>query len=402
MLNIIIARKLGVEGSGYYYLTLSVVTAAVVIGRFGMDLAAMRHVSYALASENTNTVPAIFRRSFVFILSVSSLLAAITYFFAQEIALHFFQKAELTEFIRLGVWAIPAMSLVFLFGELLRSVNEIRQSQLVNFALNPFVAIMLLISLGVFMDVSLELTIVSYIAGAYVSLLFGFYFWRQKQQRFAQDVADTTSAPFTSDLVQAALPMFMVTFIGFLSNWGSITLLGVFGDKQEVGLFSVALRTAFVATFFMKAFGIAVAPKYAKLYRKNDMAGLEKVTKKTTRLMLIITAPVLLIMIFFSEFIMGLYGAEFAQGGTCLAILAVGHLVNVGVGNVGFLLMMTGHEKTIRNNNFVGVGIIVLLSITLIPFFGAVGAASGYVSGVIIQNILACISVKRRLGFLTF
>ena len=47
---------------------------------------------------------------------------------------------------------------------------------------------------------------------------------------------------------------------------------------------------------------------------------------------------------------MSLFGPEFRAGGPVLTILAAGQYVNVLTGSVGYLLMMTGNERLVRNN----------------------------------------------------
>ncbi|MDG1707185.1 MAG: polysaccharide biosynthesis C-terminal domain-containing protein [Emcibacteraceae bacterium] len=71
----------------------------------------------------------------------------------------------------------------------------------------------------------------------------------------------------------------------------------------------------------------------------------------------------------------------------------------MAAGNVGYLLLMTGHEKIIRNNNFLGASLLLVLSIVLIPEYGIIGAASAYSLAVITQNIVAFFLVKKHLGF---
>lgn len=62
--------------------------------------------------------------------------------------------------------------------------------------------------------------------------------------------------------------------------------------------------------------------------------------------MIALAVPVLAFMVFFPEFLMGLFGEEYKVAAPLLQILAIGQFINVITGSVGYLLNMTGHEKT--------------------------------------------------------
>jgi O-antigen/teichoic acid export membrane protein len=44
--------------------------------------------------------------------------------------------------------------------------------------------------------------------------------------------------------------------------------------------------------------------------------------------------------------LLGLYGEAFRSGASVLVVLAIGQIVNGATGPVGYLLNMTGHERT--------------------------------------------------------
>ena len=98
---------------------------------------------------------------------------------------------------------------------------------------------------------------------------------------------------------------------------------------------------------------------------------------------------------------MGLFGAEFAAGGYLLRILAIGQFINVLSGSVGYLLMMSGHERDLRNITLVVGPLSLLLAIVLTNYFGVVGAALATAIGIGSQNLAAVWMVNRRLGFNT-
>ncbi len=81
-----------------------------------------------------------------------------------------------------------------------------------------------------------------------------------------------------------------------------------------------------------------------------------------------------------------------------LVILALGHFIYVATGPVGYLLLMTGHEKVERNNVFLSAGISILLGLLLIPPYGIVGAAVATVIALVFKNLNSVRLVRKYLS----
>jgi O-antigen/teichoic acid export membrane protein len=97
---------------------------------------------------------------------------------------------------------------------------------------------------------------------------------------------------------------------------------------------------------------------------------------------------------------MGLYGPGFERGATVLVILCAGQFFNAATGAVAYLLMMTGHERLVRNNLAFWALVNIGLGLFLIPKFGMAGAAAVTAFVVGGQNLTAVALVRRKLGIL--
>ena len=112
----------------------------------------------------------------------------------------------------------------------------------------------------------------------------------------------------------------------------------------------------------------------------------------------ILACPLFFIFVFFPDSAMSLFGEQFSKGGVVLAILAVGEFINVLTGSAGILLMMSGHEKAVRNNTFIAIILLAVLCLVLIPTIGLVGAAISVASAIIMKNLIALFLVWKYLG----
>ena len=120
--------------------------------------------------------------------------------------------------------------------------------------------------------------------------------------------------------------------------------------------------------------------------------------RSSAMLITILSLPIFLPLILFSEIIMSLFGAEFERGGKVLLILAIGQLTNTFCGSVGFLLNMSGNERANSNVTLISLLVLIVFMVLLIPSFGIIGAALASSASVITFNLLAFYEAERKIG----
>jgi O-antigen/teichoic acid export membrane protein len=91
--------------------------------------------------------------------------------------------------------------------------------------------------------------------------------------------------------------------------------------------------------------------------------------------MLGLTIPLAMVMIAFARPIMRIFGHEFEAGWSILVVGTCGQLVNCAVGSVGYLLLMSGNQRRLIRVQAVMAVVMVILSVQLVPLWGALGAA---------------------------
>jgi O-antigen/teichoic acid export membrane protein len=180
-------------------------------------------------------------------------------------------------------------------------------------------------------------------------------------------------------------------------TWSATIILGTHGQASEIGIFQIANRTAMLIAFFLISINTIAAPKFASLYVKGEMQALSKTARQSSALMVIAVAPLLAIMIIFPESILRLFGPDFGVGAPLLRLLSIGQFINVATGSVGYLLMMTGHERILRLNITIATVINLWLCLWLIPKMGPVGAAIATAAPIAILNILSAYFVYAKL-----
>ncbi|MEJ7816838.1 MAG: oligosaccharide flippase family protein [Rubrobacter sp.] len=390
--NIVLARLLGIEGVGVYFLAFTVTTLAAVAGRAGMDNALLRFVATSAAQANWAEVSGLYRRAIWISTGASAAITALVFIAAPVISEDLFSDPDLIDPLRLMSLGIVPFSLLTLHGELLKGLKRIRDAMLVQaFCLQLF-AIPLLLLLGV--QFGLLGATAAYVTTLFLVLILSVVLWR----RATPQIRGLRGHFDTRLLVASSLPLFWATSGDLAMNWTDTLMLGILSDSEAVGIYGVAMRTALPIGFIVIAVTSAIAPRFAVLYAHGEVRALESLARKATGMMILLVSPVLLLLVAFPEWVLGFFGAGFRSGAPVLAILAAGQFTNVAFSLADTALMMSGYVKVVRNNVLLGALLNVLLNVLLIPAYGPVGAAVATATATAVRRLAAVYLMRKYLS----
>ena len=396
LFNLIVARNLGPGPAGVYYLALSIVTIVGSVSVLGIDQILLKNVANFKAQGDIRGVHGFYIKGLRTVLISATTFSLILFALSDIISNKLFDTPELATPLKILSFAIIPFALTIFFSELLRSYKKVWQSVLVVTTLTPIFGIILLVIYKQFEN--LNPTVVSIAQGIGISLAAfgGYIFWSRSMEKAKNPVS--VSSTF---LVKAGLPVMLIVLSQLLMGWMDTFMLGIFSDTESVGVYGTALRVSKLLSFMMYAINIIVAPKIANLYKEGKKAELETLVRHSTTTVTLISLPVVVVMILFAPLILGLFGQGFVAGKEALIILTVGQAINAVTGPVGVLLLMSGHEKQLRNLT-VGVMIFtVSLYGLLIPAYGIVGAAIATTIGMTAEMIGSVYVAKTRIGILS-
>lgn len=390
-MTVVIGRMLGAQGTGVFFLALSVVTIASVLGKVGMDNALLRFTAAHSSQEEWGHVKGVARMGLRFASIALGISAAVVFITAQLIAEHVFDEPALSQTLRIMAIAILPLGLFQLLAQLLRGLKRIFHSVLVQSIWLPAIT-----TVGLFLFVpafGVNGAALAYLVGTVATLIIGAGLWGKGISRKSGKAAFSRS-----ELLASSKPLFAVAATHLALIWASTLILGIYHPSDQVGIFSAANRTAKLLVFVFLAINFIASPKFATLYREGDLEAIGRVARSSATLLALAALPGLLIFVAFPTKVLAVYGPEFIAGGYALIIISIGHYVNVATGLVGSLLMMTGHERLMRNVMIITATIAIILNFALIPEFGVTGAAIATAVALIFQNLSAAILVRKRLG----
>jgi O-antigen/teichoic acid export membrane protein len=136
------------------------------------------------------------------------------------------------------------------------------------------------------------------------------------------------------ELLGFSSSVFVANLGGFVNRRADTLLMGLFFGPLAVGLYRIADRIVdLVLEFTMRPIGVVALPHFSRL--QSDPEGLRDSVEKCLRLTLLATVPALAVVAATSDFILGLFGEEWADAATVLPLLCV-------VGIVKGLVFFTG------------------------------------------------------------
>jgi len=390
--SVLLARLVGAEGAGVYFLALAVTTFATIIGLMGLNIAALRFAAASASVGDWGAVKGVYRKGVM--LGTASSVAAVLVMFAVAplLAERLLSKPELTGALRWMSLAVLPMVLLILHADMLRGLKRVRDSQLIQGVSVPALSLVGLCVLGHRWGVSGAIW--AYTVAAWVTALAGYCMWRVATPHLRDAAGDFE----TRLLLHSSVPLFWVALTNQLMNRTAIFILGIWRSSADVGIFGAAARTAMLTGYILSALNFVAAPKFAALYKQGDLESLGSTARSSARLMALLAGPILLLYILVPGKVMGLFGPQFTAGAAALVVLALGQFVNALTGPVSYLLMMSGNERTVRNIVAISAAANVLLNIYLVPRYGILGAAIATAVSLAAQNVATAYIAQRILG----
>jgi O-antigen/teichoic acid export membrane protein len=297
--------------------------------------------------------------------------------------------------IRISLTAVVPLALGVLTSSALLGLSRVRDSLLVLSILPYGITLVGVYLLAPRWAVSGAL--LAYSLAVAIALLFGVVAWHRVLTKLPSSPRHEDLEPIVPRLLVAGMPLLLGTLLQLVINSSGTVMLGMWAERTDVSQFSVAWRTATLISFVLIAVNTIARPKFAALYAQGNLPVLATTARNANLIMTLCAIPVAAPFLIAPTPMMSLFGEGFTGGAAVLQILAVGQFVNVAMGSVGILLIMSANEREYRNVQIVSALVALILNIILIPDYGAVGAAVSSASAIVVQNLLFAYFVWRRL-----
>lgn len=200
-------------------------------------------------------------------------------------------------------------------------------------------------------------------------------------------------------LLAFSLPLLLadVTFVLITSS--DAIILGHFRGTTEVGAFKAVQPAARLNEIVFMAFLTLFTPLATRLYARRETRELSALYWRTASWIAVISFPIFALTFSLAKpFTLLMFGSRYETSAAYLSILAVGSYVQAALGPNGTAVMVHGRISYIAGVSVVAMAFNLGLNFTLIPRYGALGAALGTSITQVVHNCLKQFALWRSTG----
>ncbi|TKK67403.1 hypothetical protein FC093_13965 [Ilyomonas limi] len=393
ILNLVIARQFGSFNSGYFFLCLTITTVLSTILRFGSDNLLIRYAGIYNSNKTLHQLTFLVKKFGKILIIFSVGLTVLLLTFNSFIATYFFKKEELGPILFWMLLSVPFLTVAFFLSYVLQGLRKVTLSVSIQ---GIFVQVGLSILILILKPVSAVELAKLYLAACIANMIVALFACRNYLPALKDNEGQLPPNIWNASYT---LWIFSILLLGI--QWGGQFIGGIYIKPDEFAQFAIAQRTSALISFILVAVNMISAPRFASLYNQKKYEELKKYAINSTRLMVLFATPLVIFILLFPTFILQVFGKDFINAAPMLRILCLGQYVNVLTGSVGYLLMMSGHEKDLKNITAIFGSLALLLNYILIKNYGALGGSIAIALSIALQNIVMAGMVKKRLGFNT-
>ena len=253
ILTFLLAKNLGAEQAGHFFLAFTIITVLSAIGRFGLDQTVLRQTAIGMVENSTTIICSVLKKSLIIAGLLSTLLWFYVFSFSDYIAVELFNKLGLASPLKSISFGLVGLSLLTLVAMSFQGLNRILNSVfVVGLAVNTLFILFLLL-----FDFSTAAAAASLYSILTVVVFFGaLFFWiivaPVKKYKNKGIVSWTI-------IFNSCLPLSVVMIMSQLIQWSGQLIAGAWVDPMEFSQLVVAQRIAMLASFVLIAVNLVVA-----------------------------------------------------------------------------------------------------------------------------------------------
>lgn len=370
LLTVSLARSLNTEQFGLYAYAVSILTTLSVFSTLGFRELLVREIAVYLKQRSWGLVNGIIDFSGKVALISSSLISILS------ICVTIFYSSQLKQsplVLISSLLLIPLISFNSLKMSILQGLRKVPLSLFPDKIIQPLAFLILSFFLFKTSIISSAFDIIIlYGITSIISFIFSTINLHNNLSKF---ILSSRQEFQIKHWIRSAVPLTMLIGVNTLLSQIDILMLGAIKGSQEVAVYVVASKISFLIIFVMIANNMVLQPKIAEIFASGNVRKLKEIFTKNSLTVFLLSLPIALPIVCFSQFILSFFGKNFLVASNVLVVLSLGQVLNVLAGPVNITLNMT------RNQDFALISCTMALAVNtsmnyfLIPVWGGLGAA---------------------------
>ena len=295
----------------------------------------------------------------------------------------------------IAIFILMSRSMAVLSSAITKGTDRVVASELIYSLIRPLVfAAICAVAYCAFEQVTLNFVLISFALSFLISAVACHVVnlpvvTKSKKLCGASSVLRLYQSAFFFLLVSVGLPL--------MANINTIQL-GNMCEKSDVALYAIAAKLVSLVLLGLVSANLLIAPKLSPMFKNGDIQGMKKLIRNNNFVVAGITFVPVLIIVFFAEQILAVFGPQYVPAALSLRVLMIGQAVSVFCGPVVLTSTMTGLQKVAA---FVVLGSCVINWVTclfLIPHHALIGAVIASVCANTLLNISLAFVIYKRIG----
>ena len=398
LIVIVLASILGPEGYGVYVFALSLIAVISIPSQVGLPLVIVRETAKAQVNKNWYLIKKlwVWSNRYILISSICSLFVGCLLGLFGGFLLNEEQKTVLL----IGLVTIPLVAFSYKYSASIQGLNFVVLAQVPDKFIRPILLLALIFIINWAWEghkLTPVYTMVIYSIVTLIVLVVSVIILKKVEPKEIKEISK--SYDNSPEWRKSTLVLTTIGGLSLLNSHMDIIMLGILSTDGNVGVYRVIFQLGSLIVFGLAAISQVLQPHLARIHKQGDIVELQKIVTFSSRVILIISLPPVLILLFYGDWVLlTLFGDQYKDSAVSLNILVFGQIFNVAMGPVGIILNMTGNER----HAVQGVGIALILNLVLnfllIPVYGVVGATIATSVSLFVWNVILRNRVRSKLG----
>lgn len=402
VLVVLVTGRLGAEGTGELLLAIAAFNILVRMSELGSATGLVRFISRDIAAGRAGEIPTLLRSALFPVAAAGTLIGAGT-FAASSLIGGVFADGSSSQAVAAHVRTLaPFLPLASVYSVVVqgsRGFGSMRLQAVVDRIGKPLLQL-----------VAVQAALVGGAGGPRVSLAWvapvalasipaGTWMRRLVQATVARDGTRVAGdRAVASELWRFSGPRFFGQMFTIGVLWFDTLLIGALRSAEEAGLYAASTRYLLIGTFTAEAVMQVLSPHISRLLTRGEVTRAESLFRSVTAWQVCLVWPVFLVVALHPETLLGVFGEEFVQASTALAILAVAMLVTALLGPTDSVVLMAGRSGLSMLNGGVTLAVNVGGNLLLTPRYGIEGAAIAWGASLVASALLPGLQLRSVSG----
>ncbi|MDC0477449.1 MATE family efflux transporter [Flavobacteriaceae bacterium] len=386
LLSLFLTNSFSAEIVGQYDFVRSFLMILSGASLLGTNQAIIYYSGILTSKKSFGSIKSIYFKMNFLILIACAILYAPLLVIDKEVINQIFNKQGAYELVSLSLQGLVFYSITMLNIDTIRALKHTLISEGFRniFRYTPFFIFSIILYIIDSPEYLVLWFIYSFVVIFVISTAVVYFFLFNKN--FPKSAAHNFSS---TEILRASYPMALSAISYFLMQSTDVLFISAYDTFESVAYYSIAVKLATVTALALISVNIVIAPKIASIYNDKNFYQLKLILKKATRMNVVISLPIIIILLFFSEYVLSTFGSNYILAKNALWILLIAQFFNSITGPSALYLNMTGRQKKLNVILVISLLINVVLNIILVPDFGMLGAAISTTTSFVISKILA-------------